>query len=323
MKKAILMFVILFQVMSLFGCKSAKSNEHADIPQSDQIEQSIAIDTDNMSADTEALNDIKDDAATKPNENTDTEASKPSQPEVIVGEIKIDVPPPTEINTVQEMVDNYSAADVFIGKIISVKEIIPDNPIYTSHKHNDAIKICDSYFRLNENIPSELFLIDSKIYQYTVEVKKCISPVFTQEKTTITVIDDVQYNAKAYTAGQSYLMYGTLFEYKDKTVLRLWKIFAATVNEKGELQGLSRDAKAIESIGTVDNLIANTTVRNFFKNDITIPPEFMQSYGVPENELVTAEKNKAILDKIIADGKKAIIADSDFKMAISTQTEVK
>ena len=333
MKKIFATICILSIIFTLCGCKSkSQIDEYEAMPARSEQENAVS-----KSPDKDEPNDTE--PSTTPNQSNDTEPSttpnqsndtskvdntvesNPKTEETMIGEVKVEKAQPLEINTVEDMIKYYNAADIFVGKVIAVEKITPTAPIYRIH--NDNCEGCDDYFVLNEDLVHEIFPIHSEIYRYTVKIEKTVNSVFTQPDTTVHIIADVDGGESAYIVGQRYLMYGTLYEYEQKAVLSLWKIFAARVDENENLKGLFVNAKILDEIATVDNLISNQTLKQLYEKSIVIPEEILARYGAKQHTTASDEANKPILDSIIADGKKAIIADSDFKMNLERKNDVK
>lgn len=321
MKKVFVIICILSIIFTVCGCKTkSQTEEYVAMPASPEQENDIENNNSESKQD-EVVENInteseQDDVSEVPEKDEKTQ-EKNSQTEFV--EVHIDKGV-NRIETVEAMVKQYYSADIFIGKVVGIEEITVDSELHRKHQKHER---CSAYFSLNDDISSELFLIHSKIYMYTVEVEKTVNSVFIQPNTTIKMIHAVNENGEPYTVGQRYLMYGTLYEYEQETVLRLWKIFAAKVDDEQKLTGLFVNAKILDEIGTVENFISNQTLKQLYEKSIIIPEEYLLSYGAQKNTLVSDEKNKDIVNNILSDGKKAIIADSDFKMNLVRKDEFK
>ncbi len=228
--------------------------------------------------------------------------------------------------TVDDMVRGYVSSDVFVGKVVDVQIIKPMAPLYHLHKHaeDEKNKVCGRYYRTDRNY-EELFLLDSDLYLYTVEIEKSINSIFTTEKTTIQVINDVPYGEEwlgykqpSYEVGERYIMGGRLWQYGEKTVLREEYTFTSKVGLNGELEGFgSSGAEIMNQFGTLENFISNKEIAKIFEKEFYVTSGYVKDYNLSTNLLKVDSKDENI-QKLIADGKKALPIDSKFKMPVKT-----
>lgn len=227
--------------------------------------------------------------------------------------------------TPEAAMNSYYASDCFIGKIVDVDNVTIRDDVKKEFFSTDLPdeEKDDHYFRLNPDFFGVVYPLNAELYIYTVEIEKSIFSIFTEQGTKIKVIADVSDMTEAYKINQKYLMKGTLYEYEGETLLNLLDQFRARVNDDGTLIGLSKDAGIFDTIKNVEEFENNSNIKSIFRKQISIPPEFATACGMSKQERITDEKNRAILEKVIVDGKKAIIADSGFKMNLERKDEVK
>ena len=293
------------------------------IDQPDITTNTDAEDTDNQkevetdSPDAPVTNEQTSETPTLNEETAATDKERPlnDKTQVII-KIDSDNRP---LETIED-ISHYPSADVFVGKIISKEEIVTENNAYKKRKKSKG-PITTEYFFIDPTIESVYYAVTGDLYVYTVEVEKTVNSVFVEQGTTIKVIADALAVSKPYVEGESYLMYGVLYEYHGETVLALTQMFAARVDDNGVLEGIGCDAMVMNELKTVDEFIANDEIQKIFKRPLNIATEYKRGYGLARGENLMDEKNKPILDSIIADGKKAIIAGSKVKMKIDTEAK--
>ncbi len=295
MKRIISILLISVMLISVSGCKSKQQAE-------------------------DAKNTL---AAVESSSKIEGVTEKNFLPSELEGEIFAD-PVPTTIKTSEDMVKYYGSCEVFVGKIITAEVIKPDAPVFHLHNHIESKKneICGRYYRTDRN-HEELFLLDSNLYLYTVEIEKTINSVFTTEKTTIQVIDDVPYkdwlddSSVPYEVGERYVMSGRLYQYGEKTVLREIFYYTAKVDSEGVLEGVGRDADIMNGFGSVETFVASKDIAKIFEKDYYLCAGYQKDYNLLSNSINVNSKDKNV-QKLIADGKKALPIDSKFKMPVKT-----
>lgn len=227
--------------------------------------------------------------------------------------------------TIEDVVKKNISYDVFIGKVVDVEIIIPKTPLYHLHRHQEGEddEVCGEFYRTDRNY-EEYFLLDSNLYLYTVEIEKSINSVFTTEKTTIQMINEVPYKkhnlspiSAPHKLGERYILSGRLWQYQEKTVLREVSAFTSKIDSKGRIEGVGQDAEIMNEFGTVDNFMANKDIAKIFEKDYYLSDGYQKDYNLSSNTININSKDENV-QKLISDGKKALPIDSKFKMPVKT-----
>ena len=334
MKKIISIVVILLLMLGLCACKTKKTDEDIVVGASESEGVKGADEQEKVTDEPKDTDGQKDNIKT---DEPDAPASSEQLPEAPPSDNDAQIDESQETSSVghqvivdyldveygtPEAVENfYGASDCFVGKILDSEQAVIDEEVYQEYfDPNFSDEYMDEhYFRLNADFTNVVYPLNAELYIYTVEVEKSIFSIFTEEGAKIKVIADVSDMTEEYKVGNRYIMKGTIFQYKEETMLNLKDEFRAKVDKGGSLIGLSRDAKLFETLKTVDELASNRSVQAAFKKRLDIPTNIYTAYGLPQQANIMHTDNKPILDSIIADGKKAILADSKFKMKIDTE----